>query len=821
MGAGSHPEPILALLLTVRRGEVGPGHPLQAWLADVRRLPAFTQLSLGPLDLEETRRQVGALVGAVPHDSLVREVHQRTGGNAYLNRLLVAGISPHATSLGDHALPEDLTAAVLRGWHRLSPAARELTRVAAVGGRVVRGQTLRHALVLAGVDDGTSLLRECVEAEVLDPQPLDGYWFHHPLQAEALEASLPAAERRRLHAGFAAALERDLEGRPADLSTATLIADHHHGAGDAEAGFSWSLQAADAAEAGGADGEVVRHLQRALLVFDDLDDHAAPATRLLQRLREAAARAGQLEQELDAVEALLGELGDAEPVTTSELIVRRQHLRFSTGAGFLDLAPLRTAVDLAASDAGSWQHALAVAEAAHASLWADSADAQRLAARALDLARAAGHPRALAHACAANAMAAVFEDRLSDGLALAREGVAAGAQARDGWAFVHAALWEANAVDAPLAERYSGTLAGRRQELRRLGLPHPYVAWLAAVEGQNRLFRGEWEGCLELLREALGSSPGALVDVLSRLAAAQLAARQGRPDEAQGHLARADELFTETSTFLAFPFDASRAIVRLAAGDLRGCVDAALAGTTNPGVPVTMCEWLMPLAARALADLAQRARDDGGDVAPVAEELDALADRFPHIVADLAGNHAAYARQVAALDALYQAELARGRQSNGVTDRWATAAELLSRIDLQWEACYAFWRLAEALFRSGPARRSQATEALRTSHRLCVRLGASPDLDRVLSTARSARVPLGEPLVPGVADEGTTASRRLTAREEEVLAHIVAGRTYGEIARALVLSEKTVSSHVSHLLAKTGTANRVDLAGWATRRHGS
>jgi DNA-binding CsgD family transcriptional regulator len=60
---------------------------------------------------------------------------------------------------------------------------------------------------------------------------------------------------------------------------------------------------------------------------------------------------------------------------------------------------------------------------------------------------------------------------------------------------------------------------------------------------------------------------------------------------------------------------------------------------------------------------------------------------------------------------------------------------------------------------------------------------------------------------------------RLSAREQEVLAHIVAGRTYGEIARALVVSEKTVSSHVRHLLAKTGTANRVDLARWATRRY--
>ncbi|HET6686259.1 MAG TPA: LuxR C-terminal-related transcriptional regulator [Jiangellaceae bacterium] len=46
---------------------------------------------------------------------------------------------------------------------------------------------------------------------------------------------------------------------------------------------------------------------------------------------------------------------------------------------------------------------------------------------------------------------------------------------------------------------------------------------------------------------------------------------------------------------------------------------------------------------------------------------------------------------------------------------------------------------------------------------------------------------------------------------------MVAGRTYGEIARELVLSEKTVSVHVSHLLHKTGTANRVELAQLACR----
>ena len=65
--------------------------------------------------------------------------------------------------------------------------------------------------------------------------------------------------------------------------------------------------------------------------------------------------------------------------------------------------------------------------------------------------------------------------------------------------------------------------------------------------------------------------------------------------------------------------------------------------------------------------------------------------------------------------------------------------------------------------------------------------------------------------------ETVTGIPGLTTREREILAYLVAGRTYGEIARELVISEKTVSVHVSNLLHKTGTANRVELAGLARR----
>ena len=50
-----------------------------------------------------------------------------------------------------------------------------------------------------------------------------------------------------------------------------------------------------------------------------------------------------------------------------------------------------------------------------------------------------------------------------------------------------------------------------------------------------------------------------------------------------------------------------------------------------------------------------------------------------------------------------------------------------------------------------------------------------------------------------------------------MLSHLVAGRTYAEIATALFISEKTVSVHVSNLLHKTGTSSRREVAALAVR----
>jgi DNA-binding NarL/FixJ family response regulator len=65
-----------------------------------------------------------------------------------------------------------------------------------------------------------------------------------------------------------------------------------------------------------------------------------------------------------------------------------------------------------------------------------------------------------------------------------------------------------------------------------------------------------------------------------------------------------------------------------------------------------------------------------------------------------------------------------------------------------------------------------------------------------------------------VAARVTAAGRRhlpaLTAREEEILTLIADGRTNTEIARRLVLSDKTVRNHITNLFAKLGVADRRD-----------
>ncbi len=55
----------------------------------------------------------------------------------------------------------------------------------------------------------------------------------------------------------------------------------------------------------------------------------------------------------------------------------------------------------------------------------------------------------------------------------------------------------------------------------------------------------------------------------------------------------------------------------------------------------------------------------------------------------------------------------------------------------------------------------------------------------------------------------------LTPREREILALVATGRSNGEIGRQLFISAKTVSVHVSNVMAKLGAGSRTEAAALA------
>ena len=65
---------------------------------------------------------------------------------------------------------------------------------------------------------------------------------------------------------------------------------------------------------------------------------------------------------------------------------------------------------------------------------------------------------------------------------------------------------------------------------------------------------------------------------------------------------------------------------------------------------------------------------------------------------------------------------------------------------------------------------------------------------------------------------GDVAIEQLTAREQEVLAHVAQGMSNKAIAEALGISDQTVKFHVVAVIGKLGASNRTDAVRRAIRR---
>ncbi|WP_245605747.1 helix-turn-helix transcriptional regulator, partial [Promicromonospora kroppenstedtii] len=147
-------------------------------------------------------------------------------------------------------------------------------------------------------------------------------------------------------------------------------------------------------------------------------------------------------------------------------------------------------------------------------------------------------------------------------------------------------------------------------------------------------------------------------------------------------------------------------------------------------------------------------------------------------------------------------------------DLWREAAESWQQtvnafgFGYRYEVARSRYRWAEALLGAGErqAAEVEAAEALSEAEDM----GAKPLADAVRALARRARLDL-----PGVR-RATTST--LTEREEEVLGLVAQGLSNRQIGERLFISTKTVSVHVSNLLAKLGASGRAEAVSLAHQR---
>ena len=119
-------------------------------------------------------------------------------------------------------------------------------------------------------------------------------------------------------------------------------------------------------------------------------------------------------------------------------------------------------------------------------------------------------------------------------------------------------------------------------------------------------------------------------------------------------------------------------------------------------------------------------------------------------------------------------------------------------------------RLAETLLALDE--RPEATAVLATVVDTAARLGARPLADAAAELARRGRLTVAGLAVPR--DEVDP----FTPRERAVLALVALGRTNRQVGQELYISEKTVSVHLSRIMAKLGASRRAEAVATAYER---
>lgn len=793
------------LVVTFRSDEMHRRHPLRERVAEWVRVPGVDRVQLDPLPPAAVRALVEQSLGSTgeEYDADIQRIVERAQGNAFYVEELVGAFLG-----GGWSLPEDLADLLLVRLERLDTVAQQLVRVTAAGGQRVAHDLLAKVSPTSG-DALDAALREAIDANVLVRTGASEYAFRHALLGEAVYDDLLPGERMRLHTAYAEAV-RELRGR----TGAADLARHALASHDLPTALTASVEAGEQALAAGGPDEAARHLTKALEIYDKaachLDD-PPDLTELVARSAEALSTAGRPETALSLVDSYLERLPvDTDPQTRARMLLARLDVLRYTEAETQPSVLSREALDLVGPEPTELRARL-LAMHAMALVWDDQFDEARTQADlALELADRLDMPRLAADVGLTLTWLSQHVD-FGEGARAQLKRIIADARARGdvaseirGWMRTGGLEYDYGALEAAQAAFTEAARLAR--EAGRPWSVHGVGSRMQAALVAH--MRGDWGRAAALAdysEEDPPPTPRALLDAVA------LAIAAGRGDlSALDRLPALRERWHREGLITVVGGGAAIDLVAQRDG-----AEAAVA-LYDDICRVLVAMWSESFGARLrLAALAVSALADDAPRTSSAARSEVLgtADR---LVAE--GAAALEAREFEthpmgpegrAWEARLRSERLRlgwllGEQVDlaELVGSWRTVVGLFAELGHALEEARARTRLAAVLRASGDVDAARTESA--TAHATAVHLGARPVLDELGA--------LG--LLGGT---GPTAAVELTPREREILALVAAGRSNGEIAGRLFISAKTVSVHVSNVMAKLGAASRTEAAALARR----